>query len=500
MSKNQEELLHALENGDESAEHRVRVEKVEKLRAEGIEPWPDAQAVTAHCAQVLDEFKDDGVERSYTLAGRLMTIRVHGKTAFAHLQDMSGKLQLYFRQDGIGEESFKQFEHLIDMGDIIWVTGTAFKTKTGEVTLKVAQYKLLSKCVFPLPEKFHGLQDREIKYRQRYLDLMTNEATRERFIKRSHIVSELRSFLNAHDYLEVETPMLHPIAGGATAKPFITHHNALSSDFYLRIAPELYLKRLLVGGFERVYEINRNFRNEGISTKHNPEFTMLEFYTAHRDYHFSMDFVEEMIRTVAQKACGTLVVTYGDHTIDFVPPFKRVRMFDAVLDYTDIQEADLGEGTIDATLNKYGLTLKKKASYNEKIYALFDALVEEKLIQPTFIIGFPLEVSPLTKKDSSNPSIAPRYEFFMAGMEIANSYNELNDPFDQAQRFYEQLKAHDEGDEEAHQFDADYIKALEYGMPPAVGVGIGIDRLTMVLTETPSIKEVILFPTLKKKT
>ncbi len=500
MIKNtKEEIVQELETLDESAEHRNRIEKVAKLRALGIEPWPDAQPVTDHASGILTLFEDTAPEHTSALAGRLMTIRLHGKTAFAHLQDSSGRLQIYIREDVIGAEQFKIFEDLIDLGDVIWVQGTPFRTKTGEVTLKVEKYVLLSKCLYPLPEKFHGLQDVETKYRQRYLDLMTNEVTRERFMKRSLIVAEMRNFLNAEGYVEVETPMLHPIAGGAAAKPFITHHNALGSDFYLRIAPELYLKRLLVGGLERVYEINRNFRNEGISTRHNPEFTMLEFYTAHKDYHFSMDLVENILRSIAQKVCGTLSVAYGDHVIDFKSPFARLSMEDAVITYGSLEKSELSQEGIDATLKKFGLKLTASASRAEKVYALFEELVESKLIQPTFIIGFPLEVSPLTKKDSAHPTIAPRYEFFMAGMEIANSYNELNDPFDQAQRFHEQLKAHEAGNEEAHQFDADYIKALEYGLPPAVGVGIGIDRLVMILTHTPSIKEVILFPTLKKK-
>lgn len=502
MTKNNDDKLHELESlprEEESAEHRIRVEKVEKLRALGIEPWPDVKPVTAHCAQVITEFKDDGVERTYSLAGRLMALRLHGKTAFAQLMDMSDKVQLYFRSDILDEKSFNELQHYIDIGDIIWCEGTSFRTKTGEITLKVHKYVLLAKCLFPLPEKFHGLHDIEIKYRQRYLDLMTSDETRNRFIKRSLIVSGLRTYLNERGYLEVETPMLHPIAGGATAKPFITHYNALHSDFYLRIAPELYLKRLVIGGFERVYEINRNFRNEGISTKHNPEFTMLEFYTAYQDYHFAMDLVENMLRTTAQKACGATTFPYETHEIDFGSPFKRITMYDAVVEYSGIPASELAENTINATISKHRLKVTPAASYGQKIYALFDELVESKLIQPTFITDFPIEVSPLTKRDSKNPSIAPRCELFIAGMEIANSYNELNDPFDQAQRFKDQLKALAAGDEEAHQFDADYIRALEYGLPPAVGVGIGIDRLVMLLTNTPSIKEVILFPTLKKK-
>jgi len=502
MSKTNEENLHQVEGlnqADESAEHKIRVEKVTELRKLGIEPWPDMEPITAHAQQIKEEFRDDAAPHHYSVAGRIMTLRLHGKTAFAHLMDMSGKLQCYFRNDELGEESFKELEKYIDIGDIIWVEGTSFRTKTGEITLKAKRFKLLSKCLFPLPEKFHGLSDIEIKYRQRYLDLMTNDAARERFIKRSLIVQGLRSYLNDRGYLEVETPMLHPIAGGATAKPFITHHNALHSDFYLRIAPELYLKRLVVGGLERVYEINRNFRNEGISTRHNPEFTMLEFYTAYKDYHYAMDLVEDMLRKTAIEATGSHIFPYGDYQIDFGSAFKRITMYDAVIEFSGLSAHEISEQNIDKVLVGKSIKVIPGASHGQKIYALFEELVESKLIKPTFIKDFPIEVSPLTKRDSKNPSIAPRYELFIAGMEIANSYNELNDPFDQAQRFNDQLKAHAAGDEEAHQFDADYIRALEYGLPPAVGVGIGIDRLVMLLTGTPSIKEVILFPTLKKK-
>ncbi len=503
MSKtNNEETLHELEHHgreQESAEHKIRVEKVEELRRLGIEPWPDVYKVTAHNVDVIEDFKDDGAERHYAVAGRLMALRLHGKTAFAQLMDMTGKVQLYFRHDVLDDKAFKELEKLIDVGDILWCEGTSFRTKTGEITLKVHKYVLLAKCLFPLPEKFHGLHDIETKYRQRYLDLMTNDDTQERFIKRSLIINALRCYLNERNYLEVETPMLHPIAGGATAKPFITHHNALHSDFYLRIAPELYLKRLVVGGLERVYEINRNFRNEGISTKHNPEFTMLEFYTAYQDYHFSMDLVEDMLKTIAQKACNATKLPYEKYEIDYESPFKRISIHDAVLEHSGIPRDELTETAIDRTLSKHAIKVPKEASYGQKMYALFDAFVESKLIQPTYIIDFPIEVSPLTKRDSKNPALAPRFELFIAGMEIANSYNELNDPFDQAQRFQEQLRALAAGDEEAHQFDADYIRALEYGLPPTVGVGIGIDRLVMLMTNTPSIKEVILFPTLKKK-
>lgn len=482
-----------------SAEHKIRLEKVEKMRNMGINPWPDTKIVTASCQQVIDMFELDGQEKAYSIAGRVMTVRLHGKAAFAQIQDTSGVLQVYIKKDIVGDQAFDFFDSLIDPGDIVWFSGTVFRTRTNEITLKVNELTLLSKCLHPLPEKFHGLTHIETKYRQRYLDLMSNAQTRERFVKRFAIITHIRKFLDAHNYLEVETPMLHPIAGGAAARPFITHHNTLDTDFYLRIAPELYLKRLLIGGLERVYEINRNFRNEGISTRHNPEFTMLEFYTAYKDYHYSMDFVEELLRMLAQQVCGTVELPYGSHMINF-GAFERISIKDAVMKYGNLTQQDLTQESIDSILKKNKVTLSHTpASVGEKILALFEALVEPQLIQPTFIIDFPIETSPLAKRDSSNTTIAPRFELFIAGMEISNSYNELNDPFDQAQRFQDQLKAHAAGNEEAHQFDADYVKALEYGLPPAVGVGIGIDRLVMLLTNTTSIKEVILFPALKKK-
>lgn len=481
-----------------SQEHQIRLEKVEKLRAMRIEPWPEYKAVNATCAQVVAEFQE-GIEKEYAVAGRLMNIRLHGKTAFAHIQDTSGRLQIYLRADTVGEEAFRVFEHLIDIGDIIWFRGTSFKTKTGEITIKVISYTLLSKCLHPLPEKFHGIHDIEIKYRQRYLDLLTDEASKQRFINRSHIVSVIRSFLDERGYLEVETPMLHPIVGGAAARPFITHHNALDTDFYLRIAPELYLKRLVIGGLNRVYEINRNFRNEGISTRHNPEFTMLELYTAHEDYHFSMDMVEQLIRAVALKVIGTLKVPYGDTMIDFEKPFERITIYDAVRTYGKFSDEDLKAQNIDATLRKSNIAVGAHALYGEKLLALFEHYAEPYFVQPTFAIDFPVETSPLAKRDAKNSAIAARFELFVAKMELSNGYNELNEPFDQAERFKEQMRAHAAGNDEAHQFDADYVQALEYGLPPTTGIGIGIDRLAMLLTHTTSIKDVILFPTLKKK-
>jgi lysyl-tRNA synthetase, class II len=481
------------------SEHEVRLEKVRVLRERGYEPWPAKREVTATCRQVIDQYAE-GSEHVYAIAGRVMTMRDHGKTMFAHIQDRSGQVQLYVKHDVVGEQQFAFFKDMIDVGDIVWCHGVSFKTKKGEITLRVDECALLSKCIHPLPEKFHGIADQEIKYRQRYLDLITSSETRARFIARSHIVSSLRRHLDSHDFIEVETPMLHPIPGGAAARPFVTHHNALDSDFYLRIAPELYLKRLVVGGFERVYEINRNFRNEGVSTRHNPEFTMLEYYMAHEDYHFAMDFLEEMIRKTVKDTCGTLCVTYGDEVLDFEKRFERLSVYEAVKRIGKCTEQQLTSENIDRTLEQYNVTLNNvHPSYGEKLFALFEERVEQHILQPTFIIDYPIEISPLAKRDAQDPTIAARFELFVARFELANGFNELNDPIDQAERFKAQVEMREGGDAEAHHFDEDYVRALEYGLPPAVGVGLGIDRLTMVLTNTQSIKEVILFPTLKKK-
>lgn len=484
-----------------SHEHMVRLEKIDKLRAQGIEPWPAYKEVTATCQEALGEFTASPDEvKQYSLAGRLMTIRKHGKTIFAHIQDRSGRLQIYLRQDVLGEAAFERFDQFIDSGDIVWVHGTLFVTKMGEVTVKVITVELLAKCLRPLPEKFHGIADIEVKYRQRYLDLISSPESREKFRRRSAIIRAVRDVLDNHDFLEVETPMLHPIPGGAAARPFVTHHNALDSDFYLRIAPELYLKRLVVGGFERVYEINRNFRNEGVSTRHNPEFTMLEFYMAHQDYHFAMDLIEQMFRQVAQKVCNTLKLPFGEYILDFAQSFRRMSMQEAIMEFGGYRAQDLQESAIDKLITKYGITFEEKnPAYGKKIAALFEEIAEKKLIQPTFIIDFPIDISPLAKRDPKNPQIASRFELFIATMEISNGFNELNDPIDQASRFKQQAEAHAAGDSEAHYYDADFIEALEYGLPPTVGVGVGIDRLVMLLTNTTSIKEVILFPTLKKR-
>lgn len=495
-----EQTHHESHSDHTSQEHEVRVEKVEKMRAQGIEPWPQLEQINADSVDVIKEYDPEKESKDYAIAGRIRAFREHGKTAFATIQDRTGKLQLYFRKDLIGEEQFEFLKHSIDLGDIIWCRGKSFKTKMGEITLKVEAFKLMSKCLHPLPEKFHGIADVEIKQRQRYLDLMTSSESRNRFKTRSAIIRLMRNFFDDHDFIEVETPMLHPIPGGAAAKPFKTHHNALNMELFLRIAPELYLKRLVIGGLERVYEINRNFRNEGISTKHNPEFTSVEWYIAYKDYTWMMDFTENLIKHVIKNVCESAQITFGDYVIDFSKPFERYTMQESIVHFSGCSADDISKKNIDATLKKHAITLEnKKASYGEKIFALFEELVEDKLIQPTFITKFPVEVSPLSKRNAQDPNFVDRFELSIAGMELANAFNELNDPFDQANRFHEQAQARAGGDQEAHYYDADYVTALEYGLPPTVGSGIGIDRLVMLLTNTTSIRDVILFPTLKKE-
>lgn len=503
MTIKKEPIIPGAEHESTTSEHQIRLEKLKTLEKEHIKPWPEAKEITASCAQVHQEFNPSAAEgegKIYSVAGRIRIIRHHGKASFVVIQDQSGQLQLYLKQDDIGQQAYEQFKHLIDVGDIVWAHGSSFKTKMGEITIKVDKLELLSKCLFPMPEKFHGLHDIETIYRQRYLDLITNQASRERFAKRSGVIRSFRNYLDNRGFMEVETPMLHPIPGGAAAKPFVTHHNALSNDFYLRIAPELYLKRLVVGGFEQVYEINRNFRNEGISTRHNPEFTMLEMYWAHHDYHFIMQFIQDMMRDAVQKVCGVLEVPFNDFTIDFAKPFKITTIKDAVLEYGKYNEKDIAPEVIDARLKEHEVKIANaNASWGEKVYALFEKIAEHRLIQPTFVTQFPIEVSPLAKRDEKDPRFAARFELFIAGMEISNGFNELNDPFDQASRFKQQAGARAGGDAEAHHFDAEYVHALEYGLPPTVGVGIGIDRFAMLVTNAHSIKDVILFPTLKKR-
>jgi len=481
-------------------QYKIRVEKVEKMQAMGINPWPSFKPINATSKQVFGDFSDEKESRTYEVAGRILTSRMHGKAGFITIQDEAGNIQIYLREDMIGEQSFAFLQNFIDLGDIVWCKGKSFRTKTGEVTIKAEEFTLLSKCLHPLPEKFHGIADREIKYRQRYLDLITDSHDKERFIKRSHIVSSMRLFFKEHGFLEVETPMLHPIPGGAVAKPFVTHHNALGMELFLRIAPELYLKRLVVGGLPRVFEINRNFRNEGISIRHNPEFTMVEYYIAHHDYMFMMTFTEKLLEYVTKAACHTTEVQFGDHMLNFAAPFARMTMQEAVAKVVGCNSQDLEGDAIDKIIAQHNIKLEQKnPSWGYKLNALFEELVESTLIQPTFITQFPIEVSPLSKRNEHNHDFADRFELYVAGIELANGFSELNNPFDQASRFHEQAEARAAGQDETHFYDADYVTALEYGLPPTVGSGIGIDRLTMFLTNAPSIRDVILFPTLRMK-
>ncbi len=489
----------SLKEKDISTEHEVRVRKVDQLAARGVAAWPDCRTVTSTAAEAHEAFVNSNDEHTlYSISGRVMTKRGHGKTVFAHVQDRTGRLQIYVRSDAVSEVAFDLLSHSVDVGDILWVTGTMFLTKTGEPTLKVTDLVLQSKCLHALPEKYHGLTDVEQRYRQRYLDLMVNQESKEKFVQRSKIIQQVRNFLLQKDFLEVETPMLHPIPGGAAARPFKTHHNAYSMELFLRIAPELYLKRLVVGGMERVFEINRSFRNEGVSTRHNPEFTMIEYYMAHGDYQDGMRMTEELLRSVARTVHGENPFPFSNHTLDFEKPFLRYTMQDSVTVVGGIPADKVTPATITQTLAEFGVTGVEAKSFGEKLLILFELTVESKLIQPTFIMDFPIEISPLSKRKADAPELAARFELFIAGMELANGFSELNDPFDQAGRFRQQASAREAGDDEAHYFDADYIRALEYGLPPTVGVGFGIDRLVMFLTNTVSIKDVILFPTMKR--
>ncbi len=432
------------------------------------------------------------------IAGRIMLKRIMGKASFATIQDLSGRIQLYIQKDGVGEVVYDDFKKW-DLGDIVAAVGTLMKTKTGELTVQCSEIRLLSKCLRPLPEKFHGLTDVEQKYRQRYLDLATNEETRFTFVARSRMIQSIRNYMTHHGFLEVETPMMHPIPGGAAAKPFTTHHNALDMELFLRIAPELYLKRLVVGGFEKVFEVNRNFRNEGLSPRHNPEFTMMEFYEAYADYQTLMDFTEGLIRQAAREALGTETFDYQGRTLDLSKPFRRLTIAEAIhyhhpgYNLTMLNDA----GWVRQKLVDLKVEVKPLAGLGTLQMQLFEETTEAELWEPTYIIDYPTEVSPLARRSDKNPEVTERFELFIVGREIANGFSELNDPEDQAARFLEQMKAKDAGDEEAMYYDADYIRALEYGLPPTGGCGIGIDRLVMLLTNSPSIRDVILFPQMR---
>jgi lysyl-tRNA synthetase class 2 len=442
------------------------------------------------------ELEGDPVE--VAVAGRMLLKRVMGKASFATLQDMSGRIQLYVARDAVGEAVYDAFKHW-DLGDILGARGSLFRTRTGELSIKATQLQLLTKALRPLPEKFHGLSDQEQKYRQRYVDLIVSPESRRVFVTRSRIVQAIREFFVERGYLEVETPMMHPIPGGAAARPFVTHHNALDMGLYLRIAPELYLKRLVVGGLEKVFEINRNFRNEGISTRHNPEFTMLEFYEAYQDVRYLLDLTEAMLREVALKATGSTRVAYQGKELDFAQPFARLTMTQATHRFHP--QWSLGElddpAFLRAELAKRQVATKPGATPGELQLMLFEETTEAQLFEPTFIVDYPTEVSPLARRNDHDPTVTDRFELFIAGREIANGFSELNDPEDQAARFMEQVRQKEAGDAEAMHYDADYIRAMEYGLPPTAGEGVGIDRLVMLLTDSPSIRDVILFPQLR---
>ena len=479
---------------------QVRREKLNDIRGKGLEPYGGRFERTHSARFIIDNF-DQMENKPVAVAGRIMSKRGMGKASFAHIQDSTGQIQIYMRSNDIGAEPYEFFGKL-DIGDIIGVQGQVFKTRMGEVTVAAAGFNLLAKSLRPLPEKWHGLKDVELRYRQRYVDLIVNPEVRDVFVTRSKIVRAFRNFLDSKDFLEAETPMMQSIPGGATAKPFVTHHNALNLKLYMRIAPELYLKRLLVGGFDKVYEINRNFRNEGISTRHNPEFTMMELYQAYADYNDMMDLTEELISTVTKEVLGSAVINYQGAEIDLSPGWTRTPMLEAVkvhsgLDFSVIKTAEEARGAVkQASIN---IELDPADSWGDILNKVFEETVEPRLIQPTFIMDYPVEISPLAKRKAENPGLTYRFELFIYGREIANAFSELNDPIDQRSRFMKQVEKRKAGDEEAHMMDEDYVNALEYGMPPAGGLGIGIDRLVMLLTNTYSIRDVILFPLMKPR-
>jgi len=491
---------------DEQEQIQQRRQKLQALRAEGI-AFPTDFRRNVVAGELLAEYGEKSKEEleanpvRVKVAGRMMTRRIMGKASFCHIQDMSGKIQLYVTRDvlpeGFYNEQFKKW----DIGDIIGAEGVLFKTKVGELSIRVDDIRLLTKALRPLPEKFHGIADQEIKYRQRYLDLIMSEQSRNTFRIRSQIVSYIRQFLIERDFLEVETPMMQVIPGGATARPFKTYHNALDLEMYLRIAPELYLKRLVVGGFERVFEINRNFRNEGLSTRHNPEFTMLEFYQAYAEYEDLMDLTEAMLRGIAEEIVGQSVIEYQGEQYDFGKPFERMTVVESILHFNPdltLSDIDNRESAIKVA-EKLNIPVKESYGLGKVQIEIFEKTVEHRLMNPTFITAYPVEVSPLARRNDENPEVTDRFEFFVGGREIANGFTELNDAEDQAERFRKQVEEKEAGDNEAMHYDADYITALEHGMPPTAGEGIGIDRLVMLFTDAPSIRDVLLFPHLKPK-
>jgi len=483
----------------------IRRNKLDELRALGIDPFGQKFERSHTAQQVLDAYDSQSKEElaelevEVRLAGRIMQKRGMGKASFAHIQDLSGKIQLYVRKDTVDEKEYQAFD-MLDIGDIVGVYGTVFKTQTGETSVKAKSITVLSKSLYPLPDKFHGLKDVEMRYRQRYVDLIMSQDVRDSFILRSKIIQSMRRYLDGQGYLEVETPTLHAIAGGASARPFITHHNALDMQLYMRIAIELHLKRLIVGGLEKVYEIGRVYRNEGISTRHNPEFTMIELYEAYADYKDIMSLTERLIAHIAQEVLGTTTITYGEHQVDLTPEWRRVSMVDAVKEVTGV---DFGRHMTDEEARQLAKEHKVQVephwTFGHILNAFFEEFVESTLIQPTFITGHPVEISPLAKKNDQDPRFTDRFELFIVAREHANAFTELNDPIDQRERFEAQLVEKEHGNDEAHEMDDDFIRALEYGMPPTGGLGIGIDRLVMLLTNAPSIRDVLLFPHMRDR-
>ncbi len=480
-----------------------RLEKCNKLREMGLNPYVNSHIITSTIANILEKYSSSETElpesEEFSAAGRILAKREFGKTAFLTIRDRSGIVQVYIKKALLSEEEFEVYT-LTDIGDFIGVKGTLFRTKTGELTIRAFHYRLLTKTLRDLPEKFHGLKDVETRYRQRYLDLIVNNDVKEVFIKRSQIIKEIRDFFTSCGFVEVETPMMHSLVGGAAAKPFITHHNALDMQLYLRIAPELYLKRLVVGGIERVFELNRNFRNEGVDTKHNPEFTMIEWYMAYADYHTLMDMIEELVTTISQKINNTLQIQFGDLNIDLQRPWARLTMAEAIEKYGNISQDEIADyEKAKAAAEKLHIQVDSSWGHGKIISEIFEITAEEKLINPAFIIDYPKEISPLSKSKESNPELTDRFELFIAGMELSNGFNELNDPVDQEERFQKQVDSRNAGDEEACMMDEDYIRALEYGLPPTAGAGMGIDRLVMLLTNQVSIRDVLLFPYMRSE-
>ena len=483
----------------------VRREKLHSLREQGIDPFGKRFERTNSTKELLSlygEFSKEELEEkeiSVSIAGRIMTKRGKGKAGFAHIQDLHGQVQIYVRKDAVGDEQYELFK-TADLGDLVGIEGKVFKTNVGELSVKATGFTLLTKSLRPLPDKYHGLKDVEQRYRQRYLDLITSMESRETFVTRSKIIREMRRYLDDNGYLEVETPMMHAIAGGASARPFITHHNALDMELYMRIAIELHLKRLIVGGLEKVYEIGRVFRNEGVSTRHNPEFTMIELYEAYADYKDIMKLTENMIAHIAKQVLGTTTIQYGEQEINLEPEWTRLHMVDAIKQYSGADFwSPMSVEEARALAKEHGVEIKDTMEVGHIINEFFEQKVEEKLIQPTFIYGHPVEISPLAKKNDEDPRFTDRFELFIVAREHANAFTELNDPIDQKERFEAQLKEREQGNDEAHMMDDDYIEALEYGMPPTGGLGIGIDRLVMLLTNAPSIRDVLLFPAMRHK-